>query len=51
VGAELEHFSNHDLAVGHAEVVDAVDLLATETEKVYQLCGGEVEVHVLVEPG
>ena len=51
VGAELDHLPHHDLAVGDAEAVDAVDLLAVQGEQVDQFCGGQVEVEVLVEPG
>ena len=45
---ELDHLAHHDLAVDHAEAVDAVDLLAAEGEEIYELFGGEVEVEVLV---
>ena len=45
---ELGYLAHHDLAVHHAEAVDAVDLLASEGEEFYELVGGEVEVHVLV---
>jgi hypothetical protein len=45
---KLDHLAHHDLAVHHTPAVDAVDLLASEGEEIYELIGGEVEVDVLV---
>jgi hypothetical protein len=36
MGAELEHLPHYDLAVGDAEMVDAVDLLAVKRKQVDQ---------------
>ena len=42
------NLAHYDLAVQHTEAVDAVYLLASEGEEVHELCGGEIEVQVLV---
>ena len=47
---ELLHLPHHDLAVEHAEAVDAVDLLAVQGNGPDQLLGRQVKVHVFAEP-
>jgi hypothetical protein len=46
--SELDYLAHDYLAVDHTEVVDAVDLLASEGKEIYELIGGEVEVEVLL---